>query len=136
MKKDILVDNFKFDENGVSFALLDSDDIKTVKEFLDKVEGAKVIVDGEHLSLTLSPAEIEKTKKQSVDQAIETIRNRLDQFGLTEPIVARQGEEKILVQLAGIKTQEEEQRARELISVPQSLNLWLSMKIRPAVFTL
>lgn len=122
-KKDILVDNFKFDENGVSFALLDSDDIKTVKEFLDKVEGAKVIVDGEHLSLTLSPAEIEKTKKQSVDQAIETIRNRLDQFGLTEPIVARQGEEKILVKLAGIKTQEEEQRARELISRAAKLEL-------------
>lgn len=122
-KKDILVDNFKFDENGVSFALLDSDDIKTVKEFLDKIEGAKVVVDGEHLSLSLAPAEIEKTKKQAVEQAIETIRNRLDQFGLTEPIVAQQGEDKILVQLAGIKTQEEEQRARELISRAAKLEL-------------
>ena len=55
---------------------------------------------------SLTPEEIIKTEKQSIDQAIETIRNRLDQFGLAEPVVARQGEEKILVQLAGIKTQE------------------------------
>jgi preprotein translocase subunit SecD len=38
-------------------------------------------------------------------------------------VVARQGEEKILVQLAGIKTQEEEQRARELISRAAKLEL-------------
>jgi preprotein translocase subunit SecD len=42
---------------------------------------------------------------------------------LAEPVVARQGEEKILVQLAGIKTQEEEQRARELISRAAKLEL-------------
>jgi len=64
-----------------------------------------------------------KTEKEAISQAIETIRNRLDQFGLSEPVVARQGEEKILVQLAGIKTQEEEQRARELISRAAKLEL-------------
>jgi preprotein translocase subunit SecD len=122
-RKDILVDNFKFDNSSVSFELLDSDDVKAVKEFLSEIDGSKVVVNGEHISLNLTPKEIEKTKKEAVSQAIETIRNRLDQFGLTEPIVARQGEEKILVQLAGIKTQEEEQRARELISRAAKLEL-------------
>ncbi|MBU1659503.1 protein translocase subunit SecD [bacterium] len=122
-RKDILVDNLIFDESGVSFNLLDSDDTKHIKEFLDKIEGAAIVINGENISLSLSQEEIEKTKKQAIDQAIETIRNRLDQFGLAEPVVARQGEEKILVQLAGIKTQEEEQRARELISRAAKLEL-------------
>ena len=122
-RKDILLDNLRFDETTVSFALLDSDDMPQIKEFLAEVEGSNVVVSGEEFSLNLTDEEIIKTEKEAISQAIETIRNRLDQFGLTEPIVARQGEEKILVQLAGIKTQEEEQRARELISRAAKLEL-------------
>jgi len=122
-RKDILIDSLKFDEIAVSFTLLDSDDTKAMKEYLAEIEGAVVVVDGENISLSLSDEEIIRTQKQAIDQAIETIRNRLDQFGLAEPVVARQGEEKILVELAGIKTQEEEQRARELISRAAKLEL-------------
>lgn len=122
-KNDILIDSFTFDDVGVSFLLLDSDDTKSVQEFLGKIEGGVVTIEGERVVMTLSAEEIEKTKAQAIDQAIETIRNRLDQFGLSEPIVAKQGDEKILVQLAGIKTVEEEQRARELISRAAKLEL-------------
>ncbi|MFT7004415.1 MAG: preprotein translocase subunit SecD [Sulfurimonas sp.] len=122
-RKDILIDSLKFDESSVSFVLLDSDDIKQTQAFLKEIDGSSVSVSGESFLLSLTPEEIVKTKKQAITQAIETIRNRLDQFGLAEPIVARQGEEKILVELAGIKTQEEEQRARELISRAAKLEL-------------
>nr|WP_321266435.1 protein translocase subunit SecD [uncultured Sulfurimonas sp.] len=122
-RKDILVDALDFDESSISFSLLDVDDVKHIKEFLKDIGGVNISVDGESFSLSLTPEEILKTEKQAIDQAIETIRNRLDQFGLAEPVVARQGEEKILVQLAGIKTQEEEQRARELISRAAKLEL-------------
>ncbi len=122
-KNDILIDSLNFDENAISFILLDSDDTPVIKEFLAEIEGAIVVVDAENVSLKLSDEEVIRTEKEAISQAIETIRNRLDQFGLTEPVVARQGEEKILVQLAGIKTQEEEQRARELISRAAKLEL-------------
>jgi len=122
-RKDILIDSLGFDENSISFTLLDSDDTQTIQDYLADIEGVIVSVDGENISLTLSEEEIARTQKQAISQAIETIRNRLDQFGLAEPVVARQGEEKILVQLAGIKTQEEEQRARELISRAAKLEL-------------
>jgi preprotein translocase subunit SecD len=122
-RKDILIDSLTFDEATVSFKLLDSDDLKAMQEFLATVEGSSVVINGEEISLSLTAEEIEKTKQQAISQAIETIRNRLDQFGLAEPIVARQGDEKILVELAGIKTQEEEQRARELISRAAKLEL-------------
>ncbi|MBU2599016.1 protein translocase subunit SecD [bacterium] len=39
----------------------------------------------------------------AVDRALEIIRNRVDEFGVSEPIIQKQGKEKILVQLPGIK---------------------------------
>ena len=122
-REDILIDSLNFNDDSVNFTLLDADDVVKMKDYLSKVEGAKILVNQENISLTLTPKEIKKTQKLAVDQAIETIRNRLDQFGLSEPVVARQGEEKILVQLAGIKTPQEEQRARELISRAAKLEL-------------
>jgi len=122
-RNDILIDGLTFDESSVKFEVLDEDEISKFDEFLKEIEGAVVAQNATVISLSLTEEEINKTKKEAVAQAIETIRNRLDQFGLSEPVVARQGEEKILVQLAGIKTQEEEQRARELISRAAKLEL-------------
>jgi len=122
-RNDILIDGLNFDDKSVSFEVLDSDEVKTFDEFLSKIEGVKIVHNGSVITVSLTPKEIEKTKKQAISQAIETIRNRLDQFGLSEPLVARQGKDKILVELAGIKTPQEEQRARELISRAAKLEM-------------
>ena len=131
-RNDILIDELKFDDSSISFLVLDSDDVKPIKEFLSETEGISISVNGEFFEASLTPEEIVRTEKAAIDQAIETIRNRLDQFGLAEPVVARQGEEKILVQLAGIKTAEEEQRARELISRAAKLELMAVDEARAA----
>jgi preprotein translocase subunit SecD len=41
-------------------------------------------------------------REQVINQAIEVIRNRVDQFGVAEPVIAAQGSDRILVQLPGI----------------------------------
>ena len=51
-------------------------------------------------------------KRYAVEQALETIRNRVDQFGVSEPDISPQGSERILIQLPGIK---DPQRAIRLI---------------------
>jgi len=51
-------------------------------------------------------------KRYAVEQALETIRNRVDQFGVTEPEISPQGSDRILIQLPGIK---DPQRAIKLI---------------------
>jgi len=122
-REEILIDNLSFDAKGVYFSVLDADELPKLQEYLKSIDGGIVSLKGEDVSVVLSAKDIEKTKKDSISQAIETIRNRLDQFGLSEPVVARQGKDKILVQLAGIKTQQEEQRARELISRAAKLEL-------------
>jgi preprotein translocase subunit SecD len=47
--------------------------------------------------------EVERIKDTSVDQALETIRNRIDQFGVAEPTIHRQGTNEIVIQLPGVK---------------------------------
>jgi preprotein translocase subunit SecD len=61
---------------------------------------------------TLSKEEIRSLRDYAVDQTLETIRNRIDQFGVSEPIIQRHGENNILVQLPGIQDPE---RAKEII---------------------
>ena len=60
----------------------------------------------------LLDAENKRIKDSAINQALETIRNRIDQFGVAEPIVQRQGLTQIVVQLPGIK---EPKRAKDLI---------------------
>jgi preprotein translocase subunit SecD len=51
----------------------------------------------------LSDNEARRIKESAIDQALETIRNRIDQFGVAEPTIHRQGENEIVVQLPGVK---------------------------------
>ncbi|MFA6628407.1 MAG: protein translocase subunit SecD [Sulfuricurvum sp.] len=122
-QNDILIDGLSVEGGTVVFSALDAEDKTKIDEHLKTIQGAAVKMSGESYSVSFKPEEVEKLKAQSVDQAIETIRNRLDQFGLAEPVVARQGTDKILVELPGIKTPQEEQRARELISRAAKLEL-------------
>jgi preprotein translocase subunit SecD len=60
----------------------------------------------------ISDREAQRMKDTAADQALETIRNRIDQFGVAEPTIHRQGENEIVVQLPGVK---DPKRAIDLI---------------------
>ncbi len=122
-REDILLDELSATEDEVSFVVLDSDDAPAIDAMLKGIDDLTVNREGELYHLSFSDKAVLKIQAQAIEQAIETIRNRLDQFGLAEPTVARQGEEKILVELPGIKTAEDEKRARELISRAAKLEL-------------
>jgi preprotein translocase subunit SecD len=62
--------------------------------------------------LTMRDSEINFIKNNAVKQAVETIRNRIDQFGVREPQIVSEGEDRIVVQLPGIK---EKQRAVDIV---------------------
>lgn len=69
---------------------------------------------GTHLVLELDRSKLPANIKtqEALDRAIEIIRNRIDKFGVAEPLIARQGDRWIVVQLPGLK---DPQRAKELI---------------------
>jgi preprotein translocase subunit SecD len=63
-------------------------------------------------NLEMYPNETRGVENFAVRQELETIRNRIDQFGVSEPVVERRGKNQILVELPGIK---DPKRAIELI---------------------
>jgi preprotein translocase subunit SecD len=67
---------------------------------------------GTKLVYRLSDKEASRIRENAADQALETIRNRIDQFGVAEPTIHRQGTNEIVVQLPGIK---DPKRAIEII---------------------
>jgi protein-export membrane protein SecD len=48
----------------------------------------------------------------AIDRVVEILRNRVDQYGVSEPVIQKQGDDRIVVDLAGV---EDEERVRELI---------------------
>jgi preprotein translocase subunit SecD len=66
----------------------------------------------ELVSLKIKEKRAEDIKKLAVEQSVETIRNRVDQFGITEPEIIPEGNDRIVIQLPGIK---DTARAKNLI---------------------
>ncbi len=58
------------------------------------------------ISLRLKAKEVDFIRQNAVAQSLEIIRNRIDQFGVAEPVIVRQGENDIVVQLPGVKDPE------------------------------
>ncbi len=53
--------------------------------------------------LTLKEEKKAYIKTHAVEQSLEIIRNRIDQFGVAEPVIIRQGDDEIVIQLPGVK---------------------------------
>lgn len=69
-------------------------------------------------------------KDKVIQQSIETLRNRIDEFGVAEPSISRQGENRILIQLPGMADAE---RAKELINTTAKLDFMIvSTEMDPA----
>ena len=83
---------------------------------------------GDKLAFTLKPAVIQFLKDQAVNQVRETIANRIDQFGVAEPLIQRQGSERIVVELPGVTDPD---RVKGLIKVTAVLE-WKLVKAGPA----
>ncbi|MGA7761023.1 MAG: protein translocase subunit SecD [Candidatus Binataceae bacterium] len=67
---------------------------------------------GPTYKMTYRPMELDQVRRNAMEQALETIRNRIDQLGVRETTIAQEGNDEILVQLPGIQDPE---RAKELI---------------------
>ncbi len=83
---------------------------------------------GNSATVSLKVLVVQFLKDQAVNQAVETIRNRIDQFGVSEPLIQRQGSDRIVVELPGI---EDPDRVKNLIKVTAILE-WKLVKAGPA----
>ncbi len=61
------------------------------------------VADGNVIEVVMTEAAIIDRKKAAVEQSIEIVRRRIDETGTREPTIQRQGEDRILIQLPGVK---------------------------------
>jgi len=86
--------------------------VKTTDEILGAFDRKEADQAAGRLGLALKPREAASIRELAVRQGLETIRNRVDQFGVAEPSIQQQGENRILVQLPGVQ---DPARAKALI---------------------
>ncbi|MZR30841.1 protein translocase subunit SecD [Sneathiella litorea] len=102
--------NLSHDGAVVSFTLRDPADEATARERLSDLSNIMangqrdVVIASDDGRVTLTPSEAAITTRLSaaVDQSIEIVRRRVDETGVNEPTIQRQGSDRILVQLPGI----------------------------------
>ncbi len=106
------------EENRLTFVLPDRDQVDAVKQSLSEDAPALKLIsttpeqEGIRFELSLHDREVQSIERDAMAESLEIIRNRIDQFGVTEPVIVRQGQDNIVVQLPGIK---DPQRALDLI---------------------
>lgn len=86
--------------------------LRTIEEVLPVFDRREADQAAGRVVLALKPGEGANIRELAVRQGLETIRNRVDQFGVAEPSIQQQGENRILVQLPGVQ---DPARAKALI---------------------
>lgn len=87
------------------------------------------LVGGMHLVLEVDKSKLTKEEARDAgDRALEVVRNRVDQFGVFEPIVQKVGQDRILIQLPGV----DRERAKSLIGQTAQLEFQLVADERSA----
>jgi preprotein translocase subunit SecD len=94
---------------------------KFVKYITDNWKGTLELLSpiGESEFIRMTSVAEEQVRDRARDQSIQTIRNRIDEFGVAEPIISKKGEDQILVQFPGAK---EPERLKSLIGQTAQLN--------------
>jgi preprotein translocase subunit SecD len=92
---------------------------EAVKRFLPTWEYRRL---GTTWAFSLSAPARKTLSDEAVQQAVETIRNRIDQFGVSEPVIAREGNDRIVVQLPGV---DDPKRVKDIIKSTAFLELKL-----------
>ncbi|MBU1709590.1 MAG: protein translocase subunit SecD [Proteobacteria bacterium] len=117
------------DPHKVVFTLPNTGALSTVEEtvkgdFSDDLDIEVMSEEGSfpRIILTLNKEKISFINKNAVNQSLEIIRNRIDQFGVAEPVIVKQGHNEIIIQLPGVKDPE---RALALIGQTAQLEFKL-----------
>ncbi|MFO1406978.1 MAG: protein translocase subunit SecD [Steroidobacteraceae bacterium] len=93
---------------AVKILLRSGDDAPRVASLLRKRDpnitlDTDTLGEGGSVTVRLRPEQVKERQDFAIQQNITTLRNRVDELGVTEPIVTRQGVDRIVVQLPGVQ---------------------------------
>lgn len=94
----------------VLYIKLSGDDLEAARNIVREADSELLVTDGADgasLRIRMSDLQVRARQDFAIEQNITTIRNRVDQLGVSEPLVQRQGVDRIIVQLPGLQDPEE-----------------------------
>lgn len=94
--------------DSVRVALRSQEDLSKAQDALRSPDGSILLntsqsAEGPVIEMTMTPAEVKRRQDVAVQQNITTLRNRVDELGISEPVVTRQAVNRIVVQLPGVQ---------------------------------
>ncbi|MGL5728795.1 MAG: protein translocase subunit SecD, partial [Plesiomonas sp.] len=115
----------KVDSGAVEVRFRDAADLKAALAYLEPLHRDLVFtsLDGQNaFTAKLSEARLKEAREYAVQQNITILRNRVNELGVAEPIVQRQGANRIVVELPGIQ---DTARAKEILGATATLEFRL-----------
>ena len=110
-------------ETSVGVTIPDAVDREKAVELLRGVDaGAEIIVEGDRIIIEMTEAQKIERRVSAVQQSIEIIRRRIDETGVREPTIQRQGDDRIIVQLPGI---DDPERVKDLLGQTAKMSFHL-----------
>lgn len=94
------------DDRVITIRLTAPDDLEAARTVIERADGDVLVADGtdgKSLTVRMSETQIKARQDFAIEQNITTLRNRVDQLGVAEPLVQRQGVDRIVVQLPGVQ---------------------------------
>ncbi len=114
-------------ESGVEIKFRDADARSAASDVIEdefpELQVREFQREGEiYLAVELNEAEIDELKAFAIEQNIVALRNRIDELGVAEPVVQRQGENRIVIQLPGVQ---DTARAKRILGRTATLEIRL-----------
>jgi preprotein translocase subunit SecD len=90
----------------ITIRLTSSEDVPAAREIIERADPDVLVLDGEDgksLTVRMTDTQIKERQDFAIEQNLTTLRNRVNQLGVAEPLVQRQGVDRIVVQLPGVQ---------------------------------
>ena len=94
--------NLRASANNVSFSVREEKLADKIKALIGKNKDLKLSLEEEKFIISYNDEYLKELKSKLIEQSIEIIRRRVDETGTKEPIIQRQGEDKVLLQVPGL----------------------------------
>lgn len=107
--------------DGVAVIFRNVEDLTAGQTLLERTNQGYLFVDDEDalsLTVTMTEAKLKETREYALQQNITIIRNRVNELGVAEPLVQRQGSKHIVVELPGVQ---DTARAKEILGATATL---------------
>jgi preprotein translocase subunit SecD len=93
-------------DGTLNIRLTSAEDVQAARAIVERADQDVLVsdgADGRSLTVRMSEAQIKERQDFAIEQNLTTLRNRVNQLGVAEPLVQRQGVDRIVVQLPGVQ---------------------------------